>query len=111
MALIVVALLDAHRFSSETPDGDTQTFVSSWEWACWTAVAMFVVGAVTRYLTFLGGAGQTKNISDTEGVVVGLMLYAGLYSAIIGFSVVYCVSEMRRQISESPSGAEADGQA
>lgn len=62
---------------------------SSLRWARWTALAMFVAGFASRALTTLAG---TKPSFD--GVTTGLLLYAAANSALIGFFVVFCVSEM-----------------
>lgn len=62
---------------------------SSWLWAAAAGASMFVAGVLTRTLTVLGGTA-----SGIDGEVSALVLYAALHSALVGFVVVFCVSEV-----------------
>lgn len=91
MALIVLVLLD--RRQAEDPGGRGDQGIktpSSLRWAVSAAAIMFIAGIGTRLLSsFAGGS-----LSEIDGELTGLMLYAALHSALVGFFVVFCVSEM-----------------
>ncbi len=120
MALIILALLDAHRAHSEKRRASPEAFsrldrrrksppastrVTSLRCASRAAVIMLIAGMLTRFLTFLGGArdGVRTPIVETDGALTGLILYAGLYSALIGFLVVFCLSEVLFYKRRAPS--------
>lgn len=91
LALMVLLLLDIHRALG----AHRLPWKLSLKWAAQVAVVMAIVGSLTRYLTYFAGstvaAGGRREFDEID---TGLMIYAGLHSALIGFFVIFCVSEM-----------------
>lgn len=84
LALILVVLLDTRAESGNT-------VVSSLNWSLRTAAIMAVTGALTRGLASWSSASYAgRSIDEIDR---GLIVYGAIQSAIIGFVVVYCVSE------------------
>jgi hypothetical protein len=106
LALIAVILLDA-RSESAWSMSPRQPFLSSFAWATRAAAIMAVCGGITRTLTSWSALDATRQSLDA--IDRGLIVYAAIYSAIIGFCVVFCAAEalvnQRRVLGRS---AEAD---
>ncbi|MGO8047891.1 hypothetical protein ACC713_33980 [Rhizobium johnstonii] len=96
LGLIIILLLDrwrAGKWSSKSPPRHRTNLA----WACGSAVLMAVVGGLTRLASSRAGALQAAIPRESlDDVDVGLIFYAALYSAIVGFLVVLCVSEVLR---------------
>jgi hypothetical protein len=85
LGLIIVVLLDVRTLVPSC------TSVSSFLWAGCAALIMAVSGGVTRALTSWSSA--VRRSDGLDAIDFGLIAYAAIYSAIIGFCVVFCVSE------------------
>ncbi len=89
LALIVVVLLDAWRAQARSLRLQP-TYLSSVTWASCTAVIMALCGGFTRYLT----SWATKPTAQSlDAIDRGLIVYSALFSALIGFFVVFCIAE------------------
>ena len=64
---------------------------SSLRWAGGAAGLMAVAGLVTRALTTIAA---DYKLSEFDGEISALVIYAALQSALVGFCVAFCVSEM-----------------
>lgn len=94
LALVIVVLLDAwrvpYRLKPWEPDHRTSLI-----WAAGTALLMALVGGITRYMSSWAGALQAAVPRESlDDIDRGLIAYAAIFSAIIGFSVVFAVSEV-----------------
>jgi hypothetical protein len=93
LALIVVSLLDAH----EAHVGSlrhTQTWRGSLLWATWAAAVMCVVGGVARYVVSWVVLMNSPRPGGIDSIDRGLVFYSMIYSALIGFVVVFCIAEV-----------------
>ncbi|MER2509803.1 MAG: hypothetical protein ABTQ27_13760 [Amaricoccus sp.] len=111
LALIVIALIDRCGRSAATdkPAERSSEFWSSVCRALFAAVAMAVVGLVTRSLTAMAAGRVLWEFDEKDS---GVVLYAVIQAALVGFWVVFCVSEamfhkMRHLQSEPPEPDKA----
>ena len=71
------------------------THLTSLTWAGATAFIMLIVGVGTRFLSTLAATvAAGVPALGFHGIDRGLILYAGIYSAILGFLVIFSVSEV-----------------
>lgn len=96
LGLIIITLLDrwrAGKWSSKSPPLHRTNLA----WACGSGALLAVVGGLTRFASSKAGALQAavprEGLNDVD---YGLIFYAALYSAIVGFLVMLCISEVLR---------------
>lgn len=94
LALIVVILLDTQsalpRNRSARP-----TYLRSLAWAVSAAATLALCGAITRYVTAWSSALNALTPRQSlDEIDRGLIIYAALYSGIIGFIVIFCIAEV-----------------
>lgn len=108
LALLVVLLLDSRQ--SRTRPLSRSARATSVIWGLSAALALAVTGGVTRLLSSYAGALQAAIPRESlfDSVDRGLIVYAALYSAIIGFCVVFSISEVllyqRRPLAATAGG-------
>lgn len=93
LALILVVLLDAaSTMSKSTPAQKTLSW--SRGWAIRAALIMGFCGGATRFLTSWASAlNRSAEKPQLDAIDHGLIAYAAIYSAILGFLVVFCIAE------------------
>lgn len=110
LALIVVILLDAWRARARSL-ALQPTFLSSVIWAACSAVTMALCGGMTRYLT----SRATKSAAQSlDAIDRGLIVYSSLFSALVGFFVVFCIAEVllnQRSGTERARGTKTSSRA
>ncbi len=100
LALIMVTLLDA-RNSRSASLSFHPTWLSSLVWATAAGIVMGIVGGITRYLTALSAMNATPTRESLDAIDRGLIVYAALFAAVIGFFVAFCIAEMLRNQGRS----------
>lgn len=92
LGLLVVLLLDGH--AARLASGRQQTsWHSSLQWGVVAALAMGSVGAAARALQSHVAA-QKQGRDGLDHIDMGLMFYTTVYSALIGFVVIFFLSEV-----------------
>lgn len=91
LALLVMMMLDAERARARSLRLRS-TWVSSLLWATSAAVIMTLIGGATRYLSAWAAA-LRFNRDGLDEIDRGLIVYAALSSALIGFFVMLCVTQ------------------
>lgn len=89
LALIVAFLLDAWLARALSLSLQP-TYLSSLIWAVGASVVMAVCGGATRYLT--SWATKPATTLSLDAIDRGLVVYSAMFSAFIGFVVVFCVT-------------------
>lgn len=86
LAWIVLCLLDspAARVDAEKS--------SSFRWAVCAAAIMALCGALTRYAMSLAALAYSPRTA-LDQIDHGLILYAAIFAGLIGFAVIFCLSE------------------
>lgn len=105
LAVIVVFLIDASSGRASRVLRNA-TFLNSLAWATSAAGIMAFCGAITRALSSWSSMVNAGRPGFDE-IDRGLIVYAALYSAIIGFFVVFCVAEALRDYRRSTSRGRA----
>ncbi|NRP74952.1 hypothetical protein ILFOPFJJ_05875 [Ensifer psoraleae] len=89
LALIVAFLLDAWSAQARTLSLNPP-LLSSLLWATGSAVVMAVFGGITRYAAaWAAMPSTTQSLTDIHR---GLIFYSIVFSALIGFLVVFCIT-------------------
>ncbi|MCA1408517.1 hypothetical protein I6F26_30210 [Ensifer sp. IC3342] len=111
LALLVAFLLDAW-LARALSLSLRPAYLSSLAWALGSAVIMALCGGLTRYLT--SWSTKSATTQSLNAIDRGLIVYSALFSALIGFFVVFCVTAVllnQRSSSERLRTAQASGQA
>lgn len=86
LAWIVVSLLDMPAARTDARQA------SSLRWAIGAAVIMALCGALTRYAMSLAALSYSPR-EALDQIDYGLITYAAIFAGIIGFAVIFCLSE------------------
>lgn len=92
LALIMVVLLDAYLAGARSLSA-RRTWMSSLPWAILAAVTMALGGGLSRTMASSVALARNPARESLDAIDRGLIVYSALYSAIIGFFVVFCVAE------------------
>nr|WP_319386495.1 hypothetical protein [uncultured Roseibium sp.] len=104
LALILVVLLDAATSLSRA-EVSQKTMAWSRGWAIRAAILMGLCGGATRFLTSWASAlNRSAEQPQLDAIDHGLIAYAAIYSAILGFLVVFCVAEALQNQRRRQSG-------
>lgn len=105
LGLIVVLLLDGR--AAHIPSLDrSPTWKSSLQWGLISSCATAAMGALARLAQSLAFARQWGE--ELEAIDMGLIFYSTLYSAIVGFCVVFFLSEVL--LNQKPNRRRGEAQ-
>ncbi|TCS60281.1 hypothetical protein EDD52_115101 [Primorskyibacter sedentarius] len=90
----VLAWLVLYLLDWPTPN-DNEESVSSLRWAVWAAIIMALCGALTRFAMSQAALAHNTRTS-LDDIDRGLIAYAAIYAGLIGFAVMFCLSEAIR---------------
>ncbi|WP_105386390.1 hypothetical protein [Neorhizobium alkalisoli] len=90
LALIVIVLLDAWSSQARILSRKSRRH-SSVIWAASSAMIMGMCGGVTRYIT--SWASKSTATPSLDDIDRGLIFYSAMFSALVGFFVVFCIVE------------------
>ncbi len=89
LAWIALCLLDWPA------SNDDDRMTSSFRWATWSAAIMALCGMLTRYAMSLAALARSSRPKLDE-IDYGLISYAAILAALIGFVVIFCLAEAIR---------------
>ncbi len=111
LSLVVAFLLDAWSARALSL-ALRPTYFSSLVWALGSAIIMAFCGGLTRYFT--AWSAKSAATQSLDAIDRGLIVYSALFSALIGFFVVFCVTAVllnQRSSSERLRTAQVPGRA
>lgn len=97
LAWIIVCLLDRpfHGVSKDGAHSNDDRIAHSFRWAIASATIMALCGMLTRFIMSLAASNRGGR-SGLDAIDYGLIFYATVLAAIIGFTVIFCLSEAIR---------------
>jgi hypothetical protein len=97
LAWIIICLLDrpsSEKLEDGAPKKDNRVALS-FRWAIASAVIMALCGTLTRLIMSLAALARSGR-PGLDSIDYGLIFYATVLAAIIGFTVIFCLSEAIR---------------